>query len=63
MDTKDEKAVYVYIEEIRKIVIQEKGKEFWEAFIGKVEQNQRENFMDGYKYAIRTLEDGLIKKR
>ena len=28
-----------------------------------LEQNQRENFMDGYKYAIRTLEDGLIKKR
>lgn len=61
MSTKEENAVY--IEEVRSIIIKEKGKKFWEEFIGKVEQSQRENFVDGYKYAIRTLEDGLINKR
>lgn len=48
-------------EEIKTIVVKEKGKYFWEEFIKEIEQNQRKNFIDGYKYAIRILEDTLIE--
>ena len=50
------------VEEIKNIVIKEKGTIFWEKFIKGLEQNQRDNFVDGYKYAIRVLEDGLMEK-
>lgn len=50
------------VEEIKKIVIKEKGNIFWEKFINGLEQSQRDNFVDGYKYAIRVLEDGLMEK-
>lgn len=50
------------IEEIEKIIIKEKGKSFWEDFVRKIEKNQRENFIDGYKYAIQILADGLTKE-
>ncbi len=50
------------IEEIEKIIIKEKGRSFWEDFVRKIEKNQRENFIDGYKYAIRILEDGLTRE-
>lgn len=61
MDKKEEKVKY--IEEIENIVIKEKGNIFWEEFMRGLEQSQREHFIDGYKYAIRILEDGLIKKK
>lgn len=50
------------IEEIKKIVVEEKGNIFWEEFVKGIEESQRENFMNGYKYAIRILEDGLVKE-
>lgn len=51
------------IEEIKSLVIKEKGSLFWEEFIKGMEQNQRENFINGYKYAISILEDALIKEK
>lgn len=50
------------IEEIKEIIIREKGDFFWKELMDKIEQNQRKNFMDGYKYAIHILEDGLVRK-
>lgn len=52
-----------YFEEIKKIIIKEKGKDFWEEFIRGTEQRQREYFIEGYKYAIQILEDGLIEEK
>lgn len=51
------------IEEVKRLVIKEKGNIFWEEFIKGIEQSQRENFINGYKYAISILEDALIKER
>lgn len=50
------------IEEIKTIVIKEKGCIFWEEFIKSIEQSQRDNFIDGYMYAIRILEDTIKKE-
>ncbi|MCB6415371.1 hypothetical protein LI221_09905 [Faecalimonas umbilicata] len=50
-------------EEIKKLVIREKGNVFWEEFVKGIEESQRDNFIDGYKYAIRLLEDGLKEKK
>ena len=50
-------------EEIKRLVIREKGDVFWEEFVKRVEKSQSDNFIDGYKYAIRLLEDGLKVKK
>lgn len=60
MDKRDENVRC--IEEIKTIIIKEKGHIFWEEFIQGIEQSQRKNFMDGYKYAIRILEDTLVSE-
>ena len=52
-----------YIEEMRKIVVREKGDCFWRKMIGAIEESQRKNFLEGYKYAISLLEDGLVKSQ
>ena len=52
-----------YAEEVKTIVIKEKGITFWEEFVKEIEQCQRDNFIDGYKYAIHLLEDGLTVEK
>jgi hypothetical protein len=52
-----------YAEEVKTIVIKEKGITFWEEFVKEIEQCQRDNFIDGYKYAIQLLEDGLTVEK
>lgn len=51
-----------YIEEMRKIIVREKGDFFWKKMVGVIEESQRENFLEGYKYAISLLEDGLVNR-
>lgn len=52
-----------YAEEVKTIVIKEKGITFWEEFVKEIEQCQRDNFIDVYKYAIQLLEDGLTAEK
>lgn len=51
------------VEEMKRIIIKERGERFWQLCNKVIEQNQRENFMEGYRYAIRSLQDGLIKDK
>ena len=52
----------LHIEEVRELIIKEKGVTFWDEFIGSMEDCQRDYYVEGYRYAIRILEDGLIKR-
>lgn len=48
-------------EEVKQIIIREKGDVFWEEYSKGIENSREENFIEGYKYAIRILKDGLAK--
>lgn len=52
----------LYPDEIKKLIIREKGNAFWERFLRQMEEHQRQVFLDGYRYAIKVLEEGLVKK-
>lgn len=52
----------LYPDEIKKLIIREKGNVFWERFSRQMEEHQRQVFLDGYRYAIKVLEEGLVKK-
>ncbi len=49
-----------WMEEIKKIITKEKGTVYCEKLIEKIEENERLAFLDGYLYAIRVLESGLV---
>lgn len=52
-----------FLKEVNEIIGREKGDAFLKKYINAMEQKQKEGFMEGYKYAIRVLEDGLVKKQ
>ena len=47
------------IQEVKKMILEEKGEQFLEEIIETAEEKQREAFLEGYQYAIQMLEDGL----
>lgn len=49
-----------WMEEIKKTITKEKGTVYCEKLIKKIEENERLAFLDGYLYAIRVLESGLV---
>ncbi|MCI7814348.1 MAG: hypothetical protein SO016_09510 [Lachnospiraceae bacterium] len=49
------------MEEVKKIILRERGEHFLHEFLEETEAKQKMAFLDGYKYAIRVLEDGLTE--
>lgn len=48
-------------QEIESLIINKKGKAYWKMLIKYNKQKEQKIFMDGYKYAIQILKDGLKK--
>lgn len=48
------------MKEIREIIVKEKGENYYSDMLKRLEENQQKVFMDGYVYAIRVLENGLL---
>lgn len=48
------------MKEIREIIVKEKGENYYSDMLKRLEENQQKMFMDGYVYAIRVLENGLL---
>ena len=48
------------MEELKKFITKEKGEDYLRYLSEREEKSQRMAFLDGYMYAIRILEEGLV---
>lgn len=49
-----------WIEEIKRIIVKEKGEFYFDRMLERIEESKRLAFLDGYLYAIHILESGLV---
>ena len=45
---------------VNALICREKGEHFLKLYLEKMEADKKNAFLDGYRYAIRVLEEGLI---
>lgn len=50
-------------EEVNILICREKGKTFLNLYQESLEEERKEVFLDGYRYAIHVLQEGLIDSR
>ena len=48
---------------VNTLISTEKGEDFLKIYLEKMEADKKNAFLDGYRYAIRVLEEGLIDNR
>lgn len=56
----NQKEAKLYMRELKEIAINEKGEIFWQQVSAVMEMNLQKAFLEGYRYAIRILEDGIV---
>lgn len=50
-----------YIENLKKRLSEPDSEELFKKLAEKIEEEQQKVFMDGYRYAIKVLEEGMVK--
>ncbi len=51
------------IQELKKIIVAEKGVEFYLNLEKQLEEKEQNDFMKGYRYAIQILEESILREK